>query len=442
MEYLSTEKILLVDLAAGQTEEVELDTDLVEKKIGGAAIGKHLYDTYADDEPIVVGTGLLTGTLCPASAASVITAKSPRSGRLAHCPITYKVGIEIKYSGFDFIVVRGSAASPVYLWIHDGVADIVDAGEIWGKNVWESTDALRKKVGDDLLQTMMIGPAGENKSDFAQVCYNHWSSPDRFGIGKCFGAKNLKGLAFRGMGLIEVADSVRFAERSMEILEAIKADGVAANQGLGAVAAGIGDADLEKWMAPVVHRNSSDYFTPCATNTFLYLDEDPSRLEETTIAEPGVLVSDLPALWALKAAGLDAAGAGQILRACAKQGVDPEAVAVLSAQAGKTDVASILDGIASLSGEIALAGSGVFSPWAPRQPIFGQFDLQDDDSAVTAWWERRQAIAAVFGIQPLFILMSPQLSEENLLDLASIGTGIEFSQEMLDAVVSDLIQNT
>lgn len=439
MEYLSTEKILLVDLAAGQTEEVELETDLVEEKIGGAAICKHLYEEYADDDPIVVGTGLLTGTLCPASAAGIITAKSPRTGKLAHCPITYKVGVEIKYSGYDFIVVRGVAASPVYLWIHDGVADIVPADEIWGKDVWQSTDSLRQKVGDDLLQTMMIGPAGEAGSDFAQVCYNHWNTPDRFGFGKSFGAKKLKGFAFRGMGLLEAADPEGFVERSLEVLEAIKAEELPAKKGIGDLAADLGDAELASWLAPVVHRDSADYFTPCATNTFLFLDEDPARVEETKIPEPGVLVADVPAVLALKAAGLDAAGAGQVLKACAKQGIDPAAVATLSAKAGKTDAAGILAGINELSGDVPLAGAGVFSPWAPIQQLFGKFNLENDDAAVTAWWERRQAVASIFGIHPLFILMSPNLSDENMLALANLGTELDFTQEKLDSVVSGLL---
>lgn len=438
MEYLSTDKILLVDLATGQSEEVELDEGLVAEKIGGAAICKHLYDKYADQDPIVIGAGLLTGTLCPASAAAVIAAKSPRTQKLAFCPITYKVGIEIKYSGFDYIVVLGTSAKPVYLWIHDGVADIVDAAEIWGKDVWASTDSLRKLVGDDLLQTIMIGPAGENGSDFAQVCFNHWNSPDRFGFGKCFGAKKVKGFAFRGMGLLEVADPSGFAERAFEILNSIKAEGLVSSHGVGAIAADLGDSQLAAWLAPLVHRNSADYFTPCATNTFLFLDEDPKLIEETKVSEPGVLVSDLPALLALRAAGLSAAGAGQVLRACAKQGMDPQAVAALSAKLGKKDETEIIAAMNQLSGDVPLEGAGIFSPWAPMKPIFGKFELASGNDAVHAWWERRQAIAAIFGIQPLFILMSPSLNEENLLTLAQLGTKIDFTAETLDAVVSDI----
>ena len=77
MEYLESDKIGIVDLATGEIIEEELEDDLVLEKIGGAGITKYLYDRFADEDPIVLGTGLLTGTLIPGSASGVITAKSP-----------------------------------------------------------------------------------------------------------------------------------------------------------------------------------------------------------------------------------------------------------------------------------------------------------------------------------------------------------------------------
>ena len=86
MEYLSTDKILVIDLAASDVEEQELDESLVSEKIGGAGITKYLYEKYENDDPIVIGTGLLTGTTFPASATGIITGKSPITGKLCHCP--------------------------------------------------------------------------------------------------------------------------------------------------------------------------------------------------------------------------------------------------------------------------------------------------------------------------------------------------------------------
>ncbi len=434
MEYLSTDKILIIDLNTAQVEEDELSDSLVEEKIGGIGITKYLYEKYQDDDPIIIGTGILTGTTYPASAAGQITAKSPVTGKLCHCPVIYKVGLEIKYSGFDYIVVKGESQSPVYLWIHDGVADISDASDLWGKNVWETTDTLRTFVGDDLLQTMMIGGAGENGSDYAQVCFNHWNSPDRFGFGKLFGTKKLKGLAFRGMGMIEVAEPEDFVERSLEILKEIKENSFLEKKGVAPMLTALGEEGVEEWIDPVTHRHSADYFTPYASNTAIFLDEDPKLLEESKQEEPGVLVSDIYALLSFKRLGLSASDTGRALKACAKYGIDPLAVAQLS---GKTSLADIEGSFDSISGKLTLPGKAIFTPWCPVGPIFNDLGLGSEQ--IETWWERRQAVSMIFGIQPIFSLMSPELTEENMLEMASMGTELDLTQEILDSVIDDIL---
>ncbi|PIV22165.1 MAG: hypothetical protein COS40_06110, partial [Deltaproteobacteria bacterium CG03_land_8_20_14_0_80_45_14] len=144
MEYLSTNKIAIVDLATSKVTDQEVDEDLVKERIGGAGITTALYEQYQDEDPIVLGTGLLTGTLAPASALGMITAKSPLTGKVCHAPLTLYAGLELKFSGFDYVVIKGKPPKPVYLWIHDGVADINDAKDVWGKDVWTSTDTIRE----------------------------------------------------------------------------------------------------------------------------------------------------------------------------------------------------------------------------------------------------------------------------------------------------------
>ncbi len=435
MEYLSTDKILVIDLNTSEVEEDELAEDLVQERIGGIGITNYLYEKYEADDPVVIGTGLLTGTTYPASASGQITAKSPVTGRICHCPVIYKVGLEIKYSGFDYIVVKGISQSPVYLWIHDGVADISDASDLWGKDVWETTDELRQFVGDDLLQTMMIGPAGEKGLDYAQICYNHWSSPDRFGFGKLFGSKRLKGFAFRGMGMIEVAEPEEFVERSFEILKEIKENDFLKEKGLAPILTDLGKKGVSEWIEPVIHRHSADYFTPYASNTALFLDEDPALVEESKKDEPGILVSDIYALLEFKNIGLSAEDAGRALKACAKYGIDPFAVAKFS---GKTTLDEIKASFDSIKGEIVIPGKGIFTPWCPTEPIFNDFNLPGDDNKL-AWWERRLAVSMVFGIQPIFFLMCPELTEENMLELANLGAEMELDGEILDTVINDIL---
>ncbi len=438
MEYLSAGKILVVDLESSTVAEEALTDSLVTEKIGGIGVTRHLYEQHAAGDPLVIGTGLLTGTLYPGAGAAVITARSPRTGNVCHFPVTLKVGLEMQFAGFDYIVIKGAAAKPVFLWVHDGIADITDAADVWGQDVWATTDAWRKTMGDDLIQTLVIGAAGENQQDCAQVCLNYWASADRFGIGKLFGMKQLKGLAFRGMGLLEIADAEEFIELSLDMLEDLKESAFVGKQGITDICTALGEHSVQNWLAPIIHRHSACYNMPYPTNTFVYIDEDPQRQDETEVAEPGCLITDPSALIAVYKLGLGPKNTAILLKACARYGIDAAAVAELSVAAGKTTIEDIQSAFATLNGPVTLSGRGIFSPWCPCQPIFGTFETAAPNPE--AWWERRMAVAGIFGIHPMLAVMSPELSEDELLETASVGTGIDFDQVRLDAVVADLLE--
>lgn len=438
MEYLSTNKIAIVDLATSKVTDQELDEDLVKEKIGGAGITTALYEEYQDEDPIVLGTGLLTGTLAPASALGMITAKSPLTGKVCHAPLTLYAGLELKFSGFDYVVIKGKSQKPVYLWIHDGVADISDAKEVWGKDVWASTDTIRELMGDQLIQVLTIGKAGESESDFAQVCINYWASGDRWGFGKLFGQKKLKLVALRGMSLLEVADAEGFVHQCKELLSALKAGAFTDKKGIAEIPVAIGEEDIRKWLGPLVHRHQSCFNTPFPTNTFVFLDEDPKLLKESNKEEPGFLLTDVYGLLGFKKLGLSAADACALLRECAKYGIDAVAVSELSQKAGKKKPDEIKKSFSGLKGTLESIGKGRFSPWAPPKPIFANFGLPADGSQDASWWERGQAVAYIFGIHPIFALMSPELSEEKLIELANIGTGLGFTAGTLDKAIADI----
>lgn len=432
MEYLASDKIAIVDLNTGDITEDELDEDLVLDKIGGAGITKHLYDQHAsahptENGPIVLGTGLLTGTLVPGSSLGVMTAKSPSTGKVSHVPLNLDAGIELKYSGFDYIVIKGSADKPVYLWIHDGILDINDAGDLWGKDTWAATDHIRSEMGDDLIQVLGIGQAGENGSDLAQIGINYWQSADRFGFGRLCGEKNLKLIAIRGMGLLEISEPEAFIEDCAELVSAIRSNTAIEKQGIAAVSAALGEEDLGDWLGPLTHRHMACFNTPVATNTFIFTDEDPALLKETAVTEPGFLLTDIFPLAALKKAGLSAKDAGLVLKACAKYGIDGAAVAELSAKSGLTSPEEIEKTFPDLKGPVESAGKSLFSPWA----AVGQ--------DINANWERQQAVAYILGLHPIWFQMATELTEEKLLDLAGLGTEMEFTPDTLDEVIGDIL---
>jgi aldehyde:ferredoxin oxidoreductase len=427
MEYLSTNKIAIVDLTNSKVSDQELDEDLLKEKIGGAGITMALYEVYKEEGPVILGTGLLTGTLVPASALSIITAKSPLTGKVCHAPVTLYAGIELKYSGFDYIVIKGNSPKPVFLWVHDGIADLKEANEIWGKDIWYSTDSIRELMGDTLIQVLAIGKAGESGSDFGQVCINYWASGDRWGFGKLFGQKKLKGVALRGMSLLEIADPEGFVRACKELLSTIKKGFFAGKKGIEELSAAIGE-DIQKWLEPIVHRHLSCFNTPFPTNTFVFLDEDPKLLKESEKNEPGFLITDIYGLLGFKKLGLSAADACTLLRECAKYGIDAVAVTELSQKAGKKKPDEIKKTLSGLKGTLESIGKGKFSPWCPS------FGLSADE------WERRQAVAYIFGIHPIFALLSPELSKEKLIELANLGTGLGFTAETLDKVITDILK--
>jgi aldehyde:ferredoxin oxidoreductase len=114
--------------------------------------------------------------------------------------------------------------------------------------------------------------------------------------------------------------------------------------------------------------------------------------------------------------------------------VDAVAVAELSQKAGKKKLEEIKKSFSGLKGTLESIGKGVFSPWAPSEPIFANFNGSQDAS----WWPRRQALAYLFGIHPIFALMSPELSEEELIELANIGTGLGLTPEAVDQAIADI----
>jgi len=428
MEYLASDKIGIVDLGTGEIAEEELDDDLVLEKIGGAGITKALYDRFADEDPIVLGTGLLTGSLVPGSALGVITARSPLTGKVSHVPLNLDAGIELKYSGFDYIVIKGASDKPVYLWVHDGIADLNDADDLWGKDTWAATDDIRDLMGDDLIQILGIGEAGEKGAELAQICINYWQSGDRFGFGTLFGKKKLKLVAIRGMGLLEIAEPEDFVEDCAGLLSAVRSGSNIGKKGIAAVAATLGEEDIEDWLKPLTHKQMACFNTPVPTNTFVFLDEDPARLEETPVQEPGFLLTDIHPLLIFKKMGMGAADACSALKACAKYGIDAAAVAELSEKGNLSTLEAIQNALPDLKGAASSSGDTVFSQWA------GIGNPEKDE------WLRRQAVAYIFGIHPVFIRMAPELTEEKLLDLASLGTDLELTAETLDEVVADIIK--
>ena len=119
-------------------------------------------------------------------------------------------GPELKFAGYDLVILEGAAAKPSYLFIYDDQVELRDASEYWGKGVWETEDGLRRDLGIPQLRVACIGPAGENRVRFACIMNDKHRAAGRSGVGAVMGSKNLKAIAVRGTGGVDIADPESF----------------------------------------------------------------------------------------------------------------------------------------------------------------------------------------------------------------------------------------
>ena len=210
-------KILRVDLSRKKiwTEDT---APYAERFIGGQAINSYLLlkemdpkTKWSDPENMLIfGVGCLVGTMAPAACRVSIDTKNAYTGGKGSTNFGGQFGPELKFAGFDHVVITGQAEKPVYLWIQDGSAEIRDAQYIWGKTTYETEKILHSELGDNRIEIATIGPAGENRVRGACVVSDLAKVAGGSGAGCIMGTKNLKALVVRGHGSIKVADPGRF----------------------------------------------------------------------------------------------------------------------------------------------------------------------------------------------------------------------------------------
>ncbi|OGL40040.1 MAG: hypothetical protein A3C43_00715 [Candidatus Schekmanbacteria bacterium RIFCSPHIGHO2_02_FULL_38_11] len=452
MPFLYSGRILIADLNSQTTEERAFDESFIEENLGGALAGQTLYEEFQGDDPLVISTGPFTATMFPAGALGVITGKSPITGKLSHAPLVLMNGMDLKLTGFDFIVIKGKAENPVYFWLHDEIADIQDASGLWGRDTWETTETIRKDLGEDLIQVLTIGTAGEKGRNSAQVISNYWGTGDKWGFGKVFGDKKLKAIASRGLGLIEVAHPDEFVKKANSLKSKIKNGNIAGKNGIMDFCASIGAEPAKNWIAPVLHRYKACFACPYNCNTFLKYNENPKIIAMDGVEEPGFLMTDIASAIALKKAGLSADDAGKVLELCARLGIEPTCASGEVVKSGAKDFSSAKKAVEALLdkdientspykmnwGDDAGSFESSFSPWPPLKPLFSDFGIGSDKEKNSSWWKRRNSLSYILGICPIFSLMSPEMGENDMLEFIKSGLDIDRGEGFLDETVGKL----
>lgn len=231
-------RILRVDLSRKKQVATELSKELALNYIGGRGVGSRiLYNEVkrgvsplGPDNKLIFAAGPLVGTLAPCSGRYSVTALSPLTvvgdGQPglgdANCGGFW--GPELKYAGYDHLVIEGRAETPVYIQIYDDNVKIKDARHIWGKDTWETDRIIKEELGDHDAQIACIGPAGEKLVRFANIICNLARAAGRTGMGAVMGSKHLKAVVVRGNREVKVAKPKELERATGEMLDVIKGD--------------------------------------------------------------------------------------------------------------------------------------------------------------------------------------------------------------------------
>lgn len=266
MSYGWTGKYAEVDLKKREVNIKNLPEEYKKDYLGSRGINsKFLYDLLPrDTEPLspenilIFGVGPLVGTLAPACGRWTVSALSPLTGILGDANAGGHWGTELKYAGFDHLVIKGKAETPVYLWVTDGKVEIRDASHLWGTNTWETTDLLMDEIGEPDLKVACIGQAGEKLIRFSCVISDRTRAAGRTGMGAVMGSKNLKAVAAKGSQPVQVADPEKFTETALKLHKKLRYEwpiyeGMAGQGTMGLVTAGAAIG----WL-PVRYFNSTE----------------------------------------------------------------------------------------------------------------------------------------------------------------------------------------
>ncbi len=206
-------KILRVDLSKERTSLEEPAEVFYRRHFGGRSFIAYflLKELEAGVDPLgpanklIFACGPVTGAPISGSGRNSVGAKSPLTGAYGEAEAGGFWGTELKRAGFDALIVEGRAVDPVYLWIHDEEAEIMDASSLWGLEIKRSQQAIRKQLKDKTVKVAQIGPGGEKMVRFASVINDMNHVAGRCGMGAVMGSKNLKAIAVKGSGTINIA---------------------------------------------------------------------------------------------------------------------------------------------------------------------------------------------------------------------------------------------
>ena len=199
-------KWLRVNLSTSEVKTEEVPEEVYRTYLGGRGFCAYILfkelepgvDPLGPGNKLVFATSVITGAPVPGVNRVSVAAKSPLTNTYGEAEAGGFFAVEMKFAGFDAIIIEGVSREPVYLWIRDGRAELRNAEELWGKMTKETTEAIRRELEDPSVRVACIGPAGEKLVKFANIMFDNRYAAGRGGLGAVMGSKKLKAIAVRG----------------------------------------------------------------------------------------------------------------------------------------------------------------------------------------------------------------------------------------------------
>jgi len=255
-------EILRVDLSGDKISIEHPDDIFYRRYVGGEGFVAYFLlkeltpsvDPLSPKNKLIFAAGPVTGAPIPGGGRNSVGGKSPLTGGFGESEVGGHWGAELKHAGFDAIIIEGKADGPVYLWVHDGEAEIRDASHIWGKDTGDAQRLIIKELNDKLVRVAQIGPGGEKLVRYACIMVDLKDAAGRTGMGAVMGSKNLKAIAVRGHGRTEVADRDKLIELSRLLVKRL--EGLSAHEyGTGAYL----DAQVASGNLPIRNFRDGDF---------------------------------------------------------------------------------------------------------------------------------------------------------------------------------------
>jgi len=212
--------VLRVDLTNHTTHIEPLNKQWRDDYLGSRGLGtKYLMemmdpaaDALSPENVLIFATGPLTGTMASTGGRYAVVTKGALTNAVACSNSGGKFGAELKFAGYDLLILEGRSETPVYLLIQDDSVQILPADDYWGTTVWHTEESLKKTHQDPQIKVASIGVAGEAGVKYACVVNDLHRAAGRSGVGAVMGAKHLKAIAVRGTCGVSVPDSQRFMQ--------------------------------------------------------------------------------------------------------------------------------------------------------------------------------------------------------------------------------------